>query len=378
MLSDAELVDAAARTISVPKEAPADSFVLHAPLELLARAALLTKVRPRDRDAARDRIVALAAEYDDAGPPAEPAPVADPPDLAAAIAAGDLDATDAAARALAEHGDLVGVVAAVDAFVDSTAAAGHAPIYADLLPKVAPRSRAALALLRPLARELARNPAWRIEWLDVAGPPTAGVEDLLDSLLATPLLGPPGSPFIHPLVHQVDVKGVAAEVVGPHLGPGPTDPATALAARRAIARAGVLSMLQDDPGQAPYGWSHALTMPLSAGIVSPAVAATHLVAFRAGLGTLRPDPAWVPEPVAADPVDALAGPPPLAAAAAWHLDPGPRREDLVAAVVGRAAVHPDAHLAKYVLACSDGAALDPAWKHAYLAAASFLVAWWGP
>ena len=40
-LSDAELTDAVARVISHPKAEAADSFILHAPLELMARSALL-------------------------------------------------------------------------------------------------------------------------------------------------------------------------------------------------------------------------------------------------------------------------------------------------------------------------------------------------
>ena len=46
-LSDEQLFDVAARVVSVPKQEPADSFILHAPLELLARRALLRSVRPR-------------------------------------------------------------------------------------------------------------------------------------------------------------------------------------------------------------------------------------------------------------------------------------------------------------------------------------------
>ncbi|MBU6317763.1 MAG: hypothetical protein KGR47_14715, partial [Acidobacteria bacterium] len=39
----------ATEVISVPKAAPADSFVLHAPLELLARVGLVPLVHPRRR-----------------------------------------------------------------------------------------------------------------------------------------------------------------------------------------------------------------------------------------------------------------------------------------------------------------------------------------
>ena len=51
-LSDAELCEGVAGLLAVPRRAPADSFVLHAPLELLARTALLPLVHPASRERA--------------------------------------------------------------------------------------------------------------------------------------------------------------------------------------------------------------------------------------------------------------------------------------------------------------------------------------
>ncbi len=51
-LSDAELVAAVAAVVRTPRADPADSFVLHAPLELAARTALLPRVSPGSRAAA--------------------------------------------------------------------------------------------------------------------------------------------------------------------------------------------------------------------------------------------------------------------------------------------------------------------------------------
>src|SRR4051812_19949483 len=59
----------AAEVVAVPTGAPAASFVLHAPLGLLARVGLLRAVRPDAREQARQRIVWLAATYAAAGPP---------------------------------------------------------------------------------------------------------------------------------------------------------------------------------------------------------------------------------------------------------------------------------------------------------------------
>src|SRR6188474_1105692 len=65
--SDAQLSDVAAEAISHPKIEPADSFVLHAPLELLARTALLPLVEHESRPLARQRLTWLAATYEAAG-----------------------------------------------------------------------------------------------------------------------------------------------------------------------------------------------------------------------------------------------------------------------------------------------------------------------
>ena len=49
---------------------------------------------------------------------------------------------------------------------------------------------------------------------------------------------------------------------------------------------------------------------------------------------------------------------------------------MTARLATTAAVHPDAHLAKYTLACFDAAHADPPATRLYLAAAAFLGAWW--
>src|SRR5689334_14082648 len=108
--SDQRLVVAAADVVARPKVAPANSFVLHAPLALLARAGLLPYVAPAERDAARRRIAWLAATYEAAGD-AVPGPLDVPYEtaddaakaLAASIAAGDLDTVDGAAGWLGAH-----------------------------------------------------------------------------------------------------------------------------------------------------------------------------------------------------------------------------------------------------------------------------------
>src|SRR5665811_2230851 len=98
-----------------------------------------------------------------------------------------------------------------------------------------------------------------------------------------------GSTFIYPVMHQVDESGVAAELLSE-----PVRGVDVHAGGRLLLRAAALSMLQEPPEHAPYGWSHCLTMPQAAlGIaghardpnVALAVAATYVVGFRAALAT---------------------------------------------------------------------------------------------
>ena len=153
---------------------------------------------------------------------------------------------------------------------------------------------------------------------------------------------------------------------------------------RQLLRASALSMLHEPPDHAPYGWSHCLTMPqavlgVAAACADPtrafAVAATHVVGFRAALGqTALPD-RYEPEPPGVDLVTALRSDPSRAATAMWHTP----TDGVVAAVTdlaGRAAVHHDAHLVKYTLACLDAADWDREHARLYRSAAAALHTYW--
>lgn len=364
-LSDHELLDAAATVLSHPRAGPPDSFVLHAPLELLARWALLPLVEPSRREAARQRIVWLAATYAQSDAPAgrvAPGAFDDLESaaarLTAAIAAGDLDDSEAAAAWLGRHADATDIARLVgDAVGPSLAAAAHAGIFLHLLPRVAPRSPLAASMLRAPARELARHPDWTIRWIDdfaaPSGPDGAGA-DLAGALAATPRADPPAGGSIHALVTCVDESGVAAEVVGA-VTEAVTSPRDVRAATRQISRVAAWSMLQDDPAKAPYGWSHCLTIPqgvagLAACSTDPRrivrIAATHVAAFRASLSTGPISPS-TPAPAAS-----------------------------VTSLATHAAIHPDAHLAKYTVACLEASRYDPEMASTYLAAAAHLSGWW--
>jgi len=98
---DGRFLQWAASRLAAPREASADSFVLHASLELLARAVLLELVPDELHERARLRIAGLVDRYEAAGDPVgTPARIAPPDpdravgDLVAALAVSDLAEVD--------------------------------------------------------------------------------------------------------------------------------------------------------------------------------------------------------------------------------------------------------------------------------------------
>lgn len=391
--NDHEILTEVAATVSTPRDRPANSFVLHAPLELAARSALLRFVDDSRRSEARERIRDVAREWSAYGSPvAAPRPDALPPQseaataFAAALAAGDPDAADASATVIARiatAADLASLIG--DAILTRTTAAAHAPIFLYLLPRVAPRGELPVSLLRPLSRELALVPEWRIRWVDEFVPVATTAAGLFDAIATTPHVGMGESPFVHPTMMQVDPTGVAAAQL-----------ATAVpdrdhrAAARAILRAAALSMLLEPDDHAPYGWSHCLTMPqavlgIADHLADPAraiaVAATYALAFRATLAVrplrdgYEPDRPRGPDRLGGRWREGFAAGSTIAAASVWHADPADDPA-IVVELASRAAVHADAHLAKYTVACLDAAAFDTERRRLYLAAAAHLHGVW--
>ncbi|MEO7428223.1 MAG: hypothetical protein ABIY48_02465, partial [Acidimicrobiales bacterium] len=370
--TDADLVDATAATIAEPRAQAADSFILHAPLELLSRAALLPMVEPNRREAARERLRSLADSFVAWGAAAD-----SPPDgkssfgseadalttLQAAVAGGELDDADGAAAWLADRlgaDELRSALA--DVVLPLLSAAGHGSIFLYHLPRVAPRSADAARMLRSLVRELARNPGWDLSWFRtvpvpsprLAGSPTDLAGELAQRLVRPPSPGHPGSDFIFPMMSLNERSGLAQAALHdlvPHL--------PLADARRVLLRTAAQSMLQDDPTHAPYGWSHCLTMPqaalgVAASCAEPwhatAVAATYVLTFRAIQGGVALDHTWTPErPVAIDLAEVLGTDPHRAAATAFHAAPADRPA-IRASLASRAAAHHDAHLVKHTLA----------------------------
>lgn len=330
--SDAQLLAECAARIDVPKAAGPSSFELHAPLELLARALLLERVPDERREAARARLRWVADEYVASGPAApEPAPP---------------------------------LTAELDEVMCSLAAAGHAPILLSLRPRVgAAPSDFGDALV---ATELSRYPDWTLGWPRTRDADGTSSGDLVERLAAPRSPGDPGSDFIFPTMHLTESSGLSAEVLeAPLRGMGVAE------ARRILLRTAAESMLQDNPDAAPYGWTHCLTMPQAVldladhggtPEVAVAVAATYVLGFRATQGRVRLHPAWAPAPG-------------TSVHRAWTATDD-ERAAVVDELVTYGALHEDAHVAKYTLACLDAAAADPEATHLFLAAAAHLHDWW--
>jgi hypothetical protein len=377
-LSDRDLVVHVMDTLTSPPAADADSFVLHAPLELMARAELLPSVDPSQRSEARRRVTAIARDWA-SRVPHRPAP-ASPPTLSLpdAVAAGDPDAADRALAQLVEtHTVDEFVTAAGDTLLAHLGGAGHLAIFLDQLTRQHRPPRSAIASGRALVRDLARHPDWTVGWIDAASPHAGRpATDFFEVLAAPPHAGDPGSNFIYPTMHLVDASGLAVELLTAPSRSLPIDEA-----RRQLLRIAAMSMLQDDPANAPYGWSHCLTMPQAALAVGSrtaapqravAIAATYVLGFRATQSSTPLDLHWQPKSISrsgrileSDCVDAVAH--------AWHADDPARVERELATY---AATHPDAHLAKYTLACFHAAHTDHDAAPLFRAAAARLAIWW--
>jgi hypothetical protein len=365
-----QLIDRAVRALSVPRAEPADSFVLHAPLNLMARVGLLDYVAPDAVPAAEAVIQGVVDRYESVDPAAPPIGSVQFDNvgqaaarLTAALHAGDLDHVDeiaiwlTARASSAELGRLLG-----ESIIDSLAAAGHAPIGFHLLQRVR-GGRLDPALLRGPLREIGRHPDRKIHWF-------RHLQDAQDAQDATPLetaigslpyIGRPDSDFIFPLMSQLEASGVAPRAIGPALSTSPDLSHTA----RTLARAAALHMLHGDAAHAPYGWSHCLTMPQGAlalagrGVAartSVAVAATFFAGFHV---------AYEHEPIVSLADDAVQD----------HV-PSDTGEPNQTALATFAALHHDEHLAKYTLACLHAANDDPSWRAVYLRAAAHLADWW--
>lgn len=383
--TDSGLLSDVAHALASVHQEPPGSFVLHAPLELMARAELLPQVSPLAREQARRRIVDIATAWSATDTPTRSSQgevLDDPLDaLSAALAEGDIDAADHAYRALCRQRSTAELIADLAGSVlPHLGGAGHGSIFFELLPRFAPPGVNPALMARTLVADLARHPDWRLTWIDQPRPRRHRTDSLTGRLLAPTSDEEPESTFIHPTMSLIDGSGLAAEVLGDvTLGLSVTQ------ARGELLRVAAQSMLQDDPAHAPYGWTHCLTLPHAALAIAESsgdpqraidIAATYVLGFRATQSAGAIDPNWQPPPPTHLNADtALEAGPDTAAAYAWHATSS-ERSCLAQAIVDYAATHQDAHLAKYTAAAFHAARLDPAAAHLFGAASAYLAAWW--
>jgi len=283
---DGRFLQWAASRLAAPREASADSFVLHASLELLARAVLLELVP----DELHERPgCGSPAWWTATRPPAtrwahrpgSPRPTRPGGrDLVAALAVSDLAEVDRQAAWLGRTSPRrTSVVSSAPRWPrpsvpppmsrsGSTSSGGHGG------------STGRCCGLSARAGEGAR---WR--WTSTAWPrgpaPRGGAP-------GDPAAGA-GRPRLHPamVVHGAGAAAGLLPDVSPDAG----------AAARAVSRVAAWSMLQERDDHVPFGWTHTLTVPqavLSIGLdprTAVAVAGTEVIGFRASMGSRALDPA---------------------------------------------------------------------------------------
>jgi hypothetical protein len=384
-LPNDQLIESAIAAITPPKIARPSSFVLHAPLELMARSALLPLVQSSAQSQARRQIAALAVRYIHAGPSAETPQIRHTeietalPALVNSIREGDVACADSALLFLAPRLSIFALrKALIDEIAPLLGAAAHAPI---LLALLAHSSRAnANGLLRAPLRTLVASPTSRLTWFNVRNKNIQPREPInqhtLFARLAAPLRVASPTTSIALMAMAVEQSGDATRLLAQAV-----QDLSAQKAERTLLRVAAYSMLQDDPAEAPYGWTHCLTLPQgllrNADVSSNhrvliAAAATHVLAHRAILGKVE---IHADAPERTSHLDLNDAAPATAASIAFHT-PIERRKEILTELATYASTHEDAHLVKYTHACFAAAANDPDAASLFMAAAAYLGAWW--
>lgn len=381
-MCDAELGWQVSHALATPRSVD-NSFLLHDVLELLARLALLPLVEAEQREVARLRLVSLAAIHQTSG---DPVPVPPGPDFdsvddaferfLAAVAAGEADDADQAMVHLVEN---MAPTALCRRLAPPTTtmmtAAGHAPILLANWPTVIETMPLEGQMVRGIARRLCEYAGLQA---DLPAPNHSRVPgsltDLDAALRNVEILGSPGW-GIFSNFHQAEESGLIATL--PAVAAELVDDGFRVACRVSAA-----SMLLDDQAHAPYGWSHALSLPTGLWLAhrhhadpmtALDIALTHVAGIRSAHGA-APIGDYAPDDPGISLEEALSASPEVAGAAVFN---SPVADDeIVTALVSGACVQHDAHLVKYVHACTQCASRDPGHERLYYAAAAYLVALW--
>jgi hypothetical protein len=393
-ITDRQLIEAVAEIIAIPKASKSSSFILHAPLELSARALLLPFVSQNARDDARRQIASFARRYLNLGDNSERAAVAFESDeaalvaLQAAITSRDVDAADHAIQYLETRIDRHALLRQLSDFVSpSLAAAAHAPILMSQLSRLSAVVENPSLLLRAPIRFLARHADLQIQWIDrfsltQTATDEAAVLLALEHALCNLPRSQAASTSIAPMVEAVDNDPAFDKHRQAIADAAPK--ATLRSVTQRLYRVAAHSMLQDVQREAPYGWTHCLTIPQGILGCVPfardpqralACAATHTLATRAKLSEVPIDLDWKPNETSKT-IDEVqnASPPDAAAIAYWQTSRNSHA--IKTRLADYAATHRDAHLVKYTLACFDAANDFPEDSALFLASAAYLGAWW--
>ena len=392
-LSETELFRAAAHIVSQPK-LELSSFRLHAPLEIMARYNLLPLVSPPDRDLARIQMVATASHYQAGGEgvsPPERVRIGRSPDAAVhlrrAVQVGDVERADALCLSLADAGGLQELLDSItDLTLRTLTGAAHTHIGLMLMTRMSSDAgHAALGLARAGVRSLAQAPGLNLKRVTTHRTLKDPETELASILRAVPVVSPRG-PGMVAMMQATEEAGLPDGLLGDALLSN-ADEVRCESALRTACRIAALSMLEDKPEPAKYYWTHCLTLPHAAWVLTRFLpgrsfaaeaahtAATWVMAIRAshGNGNLQPMPEL--EHVEMDLTEALVHSPRAAASVAWFArqDERPRIERTIAT---EAAIRNDAHLVKYTWACLDAAAQDPTHAPLFHAAAAYLCSIW--
>ena len=257
--------------------------------------------------------------------------------------------------------------------------AAHGAIFLELLPRFRPTGINPALMARTLLGEIARNPGCRLRWFDQPRPEAASGVSLTDRLVSPTADSEPASHFVQPTMALVDDSGLAHRTLA-----DVTHGLSIDDARRQLLPVAAMSMLQDAPTSAPYGWTHCLTLPQATLAVAHRasdaqravdVAATYVLGYRATQSSGPIDPSWEPDPPSRF-VDEV-----------MHLGPVCRCGDRLARPATPTSPHrPAAHRPRRPPPRRAPRQVharllrrrhtDPSNGRLYLAAAAYLAAWW--
>ncbi len=368
------------------------SFALHAPLELLARYALLPKVRPEQRKLARLQLLATAAVYQMIGEPGAPPSPWYPesmteawPAIIDAFDRGDQTDVERGMHYVAERATAETIIAFLgDRIVKRLGASLHAPILLALLCRVGPEAaRLVLPKLWEFLGVLSVETV--VDWCRAGVNGTDAAVPFAELRFGREMhLGTPREGGIVALVKHVAGNGaldVHLDAVASleHGDAGDYDSAFAT-----LTRLAALSMLQETSKIARYGWSHCLTIPEGIWSMSRcmeskqgalSLASAVVGSYRSVYGSNEFQYDWIPSTTTLSLSEALSVSPDEAAAAAFHA-PSALRPEIETELATQAAIRNDTHLVKYTLTCLNLGAMDPEFAALYHAAAANLLAIW--